>query len=136
MNRRLMKILLTVILLVPLGILHGETALAGDGTAEAEATVESYLNSLVNGDIPGIKSTLSPGLLHDKAPVLDSPSYEVMLRSLYPKAKYRILNASPSGTNRVKVDSVLTLYSGHLMNASFLVLLGADGRYLIDEELQ
>jgi hypothetical protein len=136
MNRLLMNFLLTVFLLIPLCLLPGGTVLADDEKAGALITVESYLNSLFHGDIPGIKITLSPRFLRKTAPTLDSQSYAATLRSLYANAKFRIVGAGFSGPGRIKVDTELTLGVGQLMKVSFLVVRDAQGAYLIDEEVQ
>ena len=137
MNRLLVALLIgTALLFIPLCILVDDTAVAGDVDAGALITVENYLRSLIDGDIYGLKSTLSPKLLRDKAPVLDSPSYGATLQSFYANATFRIVNASPAGAERVKVDTELFLGSGHLMEASFLLVRDTDGNYMIDEELQ
>jgi hypothetical protein len=135
MNKQLRGCLFIAIMIVIVGMLHGHTVFADDGTTKAVSTVGSYLYSLVHGDISGMKAMLSPKLLHEKTPILDSSSYSAILRLLYPGA-YKILNAAPSGSERIRVDATLTLYNGELMKASFLVLNNADDGYLIDEEIE
>jgi len=137
MNRLLVAFLISAaLLLVPLCMLADETAVAGDVDPGALITVENYLRSLVDGDISGLKSTLSPKLLREKASVLDAPSYDVTLQSFYANATFRIVNASPLGAGRIKVDTEIFLDSGHLMEASFLLVRDADDNYMIDEEAQ
>jgi len=137
MNRQLIAFLIiAVLLLIPLGKSANETAVAGDVAPGALITVERYLIALINGDILGLKSTLSPKLLREKASVLESPSYDETLRSFYANATFRIVSENPVGAERVKVDTEISLDGGHLMEASFLLVRDADDNYMIDEEVQ
>jgi hypothetical protein len=135
MNRRLFILMGTALLIILLCI-PANTVAAGDVDPGALVTVENYLQSLINGDIQGIRSTLSPRFLREKAPVLDSQSYDEFLQALYKNATFRIVDASPEGTDRVKVDTELSLDGGHLVAASFILVRGADGIYVIDQEME
>jgi hypothetical protein len=136
MDRRVISFLIAVSLLFSLSLFANTAAIAGNVPIDALITVESYLNSLVAGDISGMKSTLSPGLLLDKASVLDSPSYDATLRSLYANARYKIVKASYLRSGRIRVDVALSLEGDQLMEASFLLTRDNGGSYLICEELQ
>jgi hypothetical protein len=136
MNKKLIYIVFTVLLIMPLVILHGKTVFADDEKSGASITVESYLNALIHGDIPRIKAALSPKFMRKMAPTLDSPSYDATLRSLYANAIFRIVHARFSESDRAKVEAELTLGCGQPMNASFILVRGDQGVYLIDEELQ
>jgi hypothetical protein len=135
MNRRLVILTSAALLIISICISANATT-AGDVDPGAVVTVENYLQSLIAGDVQGIKRTLSPRFLQEKEPVLDSQSYDEFLLSLYKNATFRIVDASPVGTDRVKVDTELTLDGGHLVAVSFILVRDTNGLYVIDQEME
>lgn len=130
-------VFLIVVLLSVAVCLSGVPAAVGDGgDADAVAVVESYLGALVRGDIDGMKQRLAPELLHKKASVLDSPSYDRTLRSFYENATFSIVDTRPEKNDRIRVDTQIVLGSGHLMVASFIVVKDAAGVHWIAEEVE
>ena len=131
MNRQMGALLITALLLITLFAAAGD---AGDATAVA--VVENYLNSLIIGDIDGLKRDLADGLLQKKAPALDSPSYDDMLRSRYQNATFTIVDTVPLNGDRTRIDTQILFGSGRRMVASFIVIKDVAGAYWIAEEVE
>jgi hypothetical protein len=111
-------------------------SLSADQSA-ANSVVNSYFIALSQGDTVTIKSLLGGDLLEKRKRLLDNPTYQGQLTSIYNNARLNI-TSNVISNDSIAIDGVITLNSGETLHRRYLLRKdfssGAAGRYIIYSE--
>ncbi len=112
-------------------VIPGETLTTEE--IEAEATLISFFNALVEYDTKTIETLLGGKLLEKRKSLLNNPDYSELLMAKYSNASFEIVKIKGNKKNKIKIDVKIILNDQESIQVRFFLKKTTDPTDLIQE---